>query len=228
MEEDIIEGAFEEEEMVVDDDDDDIIILSSDEEIEVEAPVEEKDDSLKILKNRFNPRNQSELRLLLDYQRIQITDPKKLGFVAFPQNENLMIWEVRLYCTDEKNPLYQDLIEYNKIYKRDYVEMNFHFPKDYPMNPPFVRVIQPRFAFHTGRVTIGGSLCTDVLTSSGWNCLYDIETLMVNIASEMLASNPRIDFRNQTKYSLEDAFEAYRRVASDHGWKVPSWNPLTN
>jgi hypothetical protein len=31
-----------------------------------------------------------------------------------------------------------------------------------------VRVIRPRFAFHTGHVTVGGSICIELLTSSGW------------------------------------------------------------
>ena len=31
-----------------------------------------------------------------------------------------------------------------------------------------MRVIRPRFAFHTGHVTVGGSICIELLTSSGW------------------------------------------------------------
>ena len=93
------------------------------------------------------------------------------------------------------------------------------------MEPPFVRVIQPRFQFHTGRVTIGGSLCTDVLTLENWNCLYEIEHLLVNIISEMMISNPRIDFSQNTPYSMQEAISAYQRVASDHKWKYSTWMP---
>lgn len=35
--------------------------------------------------------------------------------------------------------------------------------------PPFVRVVRPRFQFRTGHVTIGGSICMELLTLSGWN-----------------------------------------------------------
>jgi len=30
------------------------------------------------------------------------------------------------------------------------IEMEMKFPKDYPMNPPFVRIVRPRFRFLTG------------------------------------------------------------------------------
>lgn len=34
------------------------------------------------------------------------------------------------------------------------IELEMKFPKDYPMNPPFVRVIRPRFQFLTGLTSI--------------------------------------------------------------------------
>jgi hypothetical protein len=52
--------------------------------------------------------------------------------------------------------------------KREFVKMELTFPKDYPFSPPFIRVIEPRFKFHTGHVTIGGSICHEILTRSGW------------------------------------------------------------
>jgi len=80
------------------------------------------------------------------------------------------------------------------------------FPKDYPMNPPFVRVIRPRFKFltgsysnmlvlsilytlacayknlsaSTGHITIGGSICMQMLTRSGWSPSNDIEVCTYN------------------------------------------------
>jgi len=43
------------------------------------------------------------------------------------------------------------------------------FPSDYPARPPYVRVIRPRFKFRTGHVTIGGAICTEALSSQGWD-----------------------------------------------------------
>lgn len=77
------------------------------------------------------------------------------------------------------------------------IEMEMQFPKEYPMFPPFVRVIRPRFKFltgknhdfvtdsnkhmisHKGHVTIGGSICMEMLTRSGWSPSNDIEVLWV-------------------------------------------------
>ena len=85
--------------------------------------------------------------------------------------------------------------------------MEMKFPKDYPMSPPFARVVKPRFQFLTGaynsaiiycvliycnltihvhvcnfpmfcivgHITVGGSVCMEVLTKSGWTPTNDIE-----------------------------------------------------
>jgi len=49
------------------------------------------------------------------------------------------------------------------------------FPNEYPMKPPFVRVVRPRFKFLTGHITVGGSICMQALTASGWSPGNDIE-----------------------------------------------------
>jgi len=55
------------------------------------------------------------------------------------------------------------------------IELEMTFPNEYPMKPPFVRVVRPRFKFLTGHITIGGSICMQVLTTSGWSPSNDIE-----------------------------------------------------
>ena len=57
------------------------------------------------------------------------------------------------------------------------IELEMTFPNEYPMKPPFVRVVRPRFKFLTGHITIGGSICMEVLTSSGWSPSNDIEVM---------------------------------------------------
>ena len=47
--------------------------------------------------------------------------------------------------------LARDLEQYSALTKRKpVIAMEMKFPKDYPMNPPFVRIIRPRFRFLTG------------------------------------------------------------------------------
>mmetsp|Transcript_13290 Transcript_13290/g.41340 ORF Transcript_13290/g.41340 Transcript_13290/m.41340 type:complete len:100 (-) Transcript_13290:84-383(-) len=97
------------------------------------------------------------------------------------------------------------------------------FPKEYPFKPPFIRVVRPRFVFHTGRVTIGGSICTQLLTDDGWKPIYDIESVMETVRQQITdpESKAAIDHSNTSDYTEAEALEAFRRVAEHHkrvGW----------
>jgi ubiquitin-conjugating enzyme E2 Q len=67
--------------------------------------------------------------------------------------------------------------------KAEEVVLRIHFTPGFPTTPPFVRVIRPRFMFHTGHVTIGGSICTEVLTASNtpgsWQSTITMENLIL-------------------------------------------------
>lgn len=115
------------------------------------------------------------LRLLTDLKNITKQDPKELGFSAVPVKdaktglENLYQWEVRLFGFDERSALGKDLAKLKAKAGVEHVTLEMRFSKDYPHVPPFVRVVRPRFAFRTGHVTIGGSICMELLTTSGWS-----------------------------------------------------------
>ena len=84
----------------------------------------------------------------------------------------------------------QDLCKVNKksIFARktghpeECIELEMLFPSEYPNDPPFIRVLQPRFALRSGHVTIGGrwsallfSLCPRsssycVSAAFAWTC----------------------------------------------------------
>ena len=138
-----------------------------------------------------------------------------------------------------------------------------------------MRVIRPRFAFHTGHVTVGGSICIELLTSSGWcaarprararapQCgggatprahpqpqpsparhtqiedrqagadipntvrewrrspAYTLESLLVQLRSLFVAGEARLDASQPDRaYGEQEARDAFRRVAMQHGWKV--------
>ena len=91
-------------------------------------------------------------------------------------------------------------------------------PETYPFNPPFIRVIRPRFAFRTGHVTIGGSICTELLTDSGWSPANTVEAVLVNIRANLLAGGARIDFANKHDYTEHEAKDAFERMRQQHGW----------
>ena len=218
----------EEEEAILDDNsgDEDIIIDSEDEYKPVlEEQKPEIDEELEKLKQQYNPKNAAETRLLHDLRVIQKSDPKEIHFTAQPIKGKITNWEVRINEFDPKDDIAKDMKKWEQKTGKNYIKMIVSFPPDYPMSPPFVRVVEPRFEIHTGRVTIGGSLCTDVLTMEAWNPMYDIQSLIINIISVMLDSKPKIDFSNTTPYSLDDAICAYKRVAEFHKWKTSDWVP---
>lgn len=178
-----------------------------------------------ILMDRFRPNTPTAIRLIQDLKKMMKSKEDELGFRASPFGNDLFSWEVQLFKFDKGSDIEKDLQQYQKQTGRNYIQLQVSFPPDYPISPPFVRVIQPRFKFHTGRVTVGGSLCTDILTMEGWSAAYDIESLFINITSAIIDGKPRIDFSNSTPYSIEEAKQAFVRVASDHGWKISNWLP---
>ena len=95
------------------------------------------------------------------------------------------------------------------------------FPENFPFEPPFIRVVKPKFAFRTGHVTIGGSICMESITPAGWSSARSIEGIFMEIISIILAkeSNARLDRAQKGMvYSFHEAKAAFERVARDHGW----------
>ena len=65
-------------------------------------------------------------------------------------------WRVSLPASSfpEGSNLRKDLFDYARRYNRDpEVVFDVTFPSSYPFEPPFVRVLRPRFQFHTGWIT---------------------------------------------------------------------------
>ena len=54
------------------------------------------------------------------------------------------------------------------------IEMEMKFPKDYPMSPPFVRIVRPRFQFLTGKLL---SLMNQLQCRVYYYCLCHIQVM---------------------------------------------------
>lgn len=79
-----------------------------------------------------------------------------------------------------------------KVVKRNSIELNINFTSNGFRDPPFVRVVGPKFAFHTGHVTVGGSICTEELTPQGWKSDTNSEELILHIFNLFLAGEGRL------------------------------------
>ncbi|KAF0978718.1 hypothetical protein FDP41_002538 [Naegleria fowleri] len=159
--------------------------------------------------------------IMKEYMKIKQADVEKLGISANPVNDDLFHWEIRFFKFDPKEDgqIAKDLAEYSKKFGIDYITLDLTFPLEFPFKPPFIRVLKPRFAFRTGHVTIGGSICMELLTSSGWSSVCSLESIFVQIRTEMIAGEARLDFSNTTPYTEHEAKEAFFRVAERYGWE---------
>ena len=105
--------------------------------------------------------------------------------------------------------------------RKPVVELEILFDANFPYSPPFIRVVRPRFAPLSGHITSGGSICVELLTASGWSSAYTMESVLVQLNALMDAGGARLDRWSANRpYGMREAKEAFRRVASDHGWKV--------
>lgn len=145
---------------------------------------------------------------------------EKAGISASLLKESLYAWKVFMDVT--RGPFCEpELAAFSGQCARLNVKaivLEVLFPSDYPMAPPFVRVVSPRFAFHTGHVTVGGSICTEVLTPKGWSPALTAETLCITLQAQMIGGDPRLDLSSQAPYSMKEARDAFDRVARAKGW----------
>ncbi|KAL6906649.1 hypothetical protein GGI43DRAFT_235791 [Trichoderma evansii] len=153
-------------------------------------------------------------------------DIASLGwYIDFNNLNNVFHWIVELHSFDLELLLAQDMEE-NGITS---VVLEFRFGANFPYSPPFVRVIRPRFLPFAqgggGHVTVGGAICSELLTNSGWSAVMAIEKVLLQIRLGLTELDPpaRLDKTNGNTrdYSIGEAVDAYQRAARAHGWLVP-------
>lgn len=155
-------------------------------------------------------------RLLKEYKKITDLNPTKVGFyVELLEEDNLDIWRIMITNFDNNPKIKQDLIKLNI----KAIEMEIRFPERYPIEPPFIRIVSPRFEYKTGHITSGGSICMELLTKSGWSPMYSIESLIIDIKCQIVEGDGKVDMQRwKYKYTLQEAQNSFYRVASSYGW----------
>ncbi|CAO2655894.1 Nn.00g046970.m01.CDS01 [Neocucurbitaria sp. VM-36] len=168
-------------------------------------------------------------RLMKDFKDvIQIQNnepPHELGWhIDEDKIENMYQWIVELHSFDPTLPLAHDMK------KKDIksIVLELRFGKDYPMSPPFVRVIRPRFlGFQQGgggHVTAGGAMCMQLLTNDGWSAVSSIESVLLQVRMAISSLDPkpaRLQSGGPMDYGVGEAVDAYIRACTMHGWTVP-------
>lgn len=184
----------------------------------------EREEKLQKIEAAFSGRGSSltNKRILQEYKYL-INSKECNGLTAeFQGDSNMYIWDVKVDINKFEVPkeLKKDFEDYAKRYNRDpELVFEMRFDSNYPFTPPFLRVIRPRFAFRTGHVTIGGSICMQSITPSGWIPVRTIESVFIEILFNMAEGGARLDLHSSSvDYQLAEAQEAFTRVAKQHSW----------
>eukprot|EP01119_Soliformovum_irregulare_P013837 TRINITY_DN3718_c0_g1_i1.p1 TRINITY_DN3718_c0_g1~~TRINITY_DN3718_c0_g1_i1.p1 ORF type:complete len:358 (+),score=94.41 TRINITY_DN3718_c0_g1_i1:130-1074(+) len=165
----------------------------------------------------FNPTKgtgKATERIMAEMKHIMKSDPEKNGYSVEPIDDNMYKWSLRLFNFDKSDPLGQDMARL----KIKYIQIHISFPPNYPFSPPYIRVIKPRFQFRTGHVTIGGSICMEVLTNKGWSPANTIEAMIVSIRAQLIEGGARLDPSNKHDYTEAEARDAFDRMVREHHW----------
>jgi len=154
-------------------------------------------------------------RLMREYQMIMKQSPDVLGFrIQLAEEDNLGKWLI--YIT---NPQNEKLEKQMRKLGIPAIEIEITFKDTYPIAPPFIRVVYPRFIMRTGHITIGGSLCMEMLTNQGWCPTFNVENVITQIKLAISDGGGEIDETNWGKrYSMDEAQDAFKRVLATHGW----------
>ena len=144
-------------------------------------------------------------------------------YIDFDKLTNLFHWIVELHSFDKSLPLAQDMERLGC----PSIVLELRFSASFPMSPPFVRVIRPRFVPFAqgggGNVLAGGSICTELLTNSGWTPALSLEKVFLQVRLQLSDTNPPARLMNSTtaSYGIGEAMGSYRRAAATHGWQAP-------
>ena len=144
-------------------------------------------------------------------------------FIIETNESDFFRWTVHMPETVMHDELKQDVHEWaRRCNKEPIITLEVVYPSDYPISVPFVRVVRPRFVFHTGHVTVGGSLCTELLTRSGWMPMTP-SALLHSVCVMFKDGRGRVDingYASTQDYTEAEAKDAFTRVAQFHKWRV--------
>ena len=155
----------------------------------------------------------------------EVEPMERAGFIVDVDESNAKLWRVslttKLLKTHGMATLATQLVAWaQRVRKQPVLVIEIQFADDHPREPPFVRVVRPRFRALTGHVTVGGSICSKLVTTEGWRPDMSTESLLRTIMEAMNDGGAAIDTgaSSSIDYALEEAVIAFKRAAATHGW----------
>nr|POE63040.1 isoform 2 of ubiquitin-conjugating enzyme e2 q2 [Quercus suber] len=146
-------------------------------------------------------------------------------YIDVQKIENVYQWIVELHSFAAINPALPLVMDMAKKDLKSIV-LEVRFNKDFPWTPPYVRIIRPRFINFAqgggGHVVMGGAMCMELLTNSGWSAASSMESVFLQIRLAIASDPPaRLDMHANGDYGIGEAADGYIRACRGHGWTVP-------
>jgi ubiquitin-conjugating enzyme E2 Q len=156
-------------------------------------------------------------RLMIEFRQLMKKSVAELGFsVKLAEEGNLRVWMICIPSTGLNNPTLEAQMQKLAI---PFLELEISFPEGYPIEPPFPRVIYPRFQSLTGHITAGGSICMEAISKSGWVPTTNMESLITQIKLVLAEGDAMIDETNACqRYEMAEAKQAFQRAMATHKW----------
>lgn len=108
------------------------------------------------------------------------------------------------------------------------VHLSFKFAADFPLSPPFVRVVRPRLKGNF--VFPNGALCMELLTADGWSPANSVESVIHQIRAMLIQGEAVVDTSATTRLGDTTEFQArkeFQAIVDTHkrsGWSsLKSW-----
>lgn len=153
-------------------------------------------------------------RLLKEVEYVMSGKTEQFGLSFDVPEDNFHIWYASVTNIDKDSLLYKDM---QTLGVSD-IKMEIRFEPQYPIKPPFVRIVEPMFLYRTGNITLGGSICMELLTNQGWSPACSIESLLIQIKANILETGQLDHTKVGRKYSYQESQVAFKRMLLSHGW----------
>lgn len=133
------------------------------------------------------------------------------------QIDKIYNYPIKVECKDDEINVWKVTID--TADKWGEMIWEIRFDNNYPVKPPFIRILKPYFKYLSGHITIGGAFCNPILTNQKWRASISISNLIELLLVNMEDGGAELDTNtNKTPYSLDAARKAYSRYKNAHGW----------
>jgi len=176
----------------------------------------------------MNGQRQIQHQLMAMAKTMATTPLHEMGwYVDLDKLTNMYQWIVELHSFDPSLPLAKDMARQGI----KSVVLEVRFGRDFPISPPFFRVVRPVFLTLVegggGHVQAGGAICIELLTASGWSPAAAMENVIIQVRSaisstEMPARLAPASRQAMNFYTAQAAMDGYRRSLAFHKWAMPT------